>query len=147
MESFFSKIGFCQSSFIIVVFVFPFPTCFKIISFLFSNLFRTFQTPTLLNLISFANEVIIQFDENCFNKTFNVLFEAEKHNDFLNGFTENYIKVKIPYHKNIENTIQNVKLTKIDAEGVVEIEKIETPNFKPRTSNLKPSNLKPKTKH
>ncbi len=97
------------------------------------------------------------FYEQNLGKTFNVLFEAEKHNDFLNGFTENYIKVKIPYHKNIENTIQNVKLTKIDAEGVVEIEKIETPNFKPRTSNLQTSNLqtsnlqtsnqKPKTKY
>ncbi len=52
--------------------------------------------------------------------TFNVLFESENHEGFLNGFTENYIKVKIPYDKKLENTLQPMQLLGIDDEGIVE---------------------------
>lgn len=65
------------------------------------------------------------FCEQHLNKTFNVLLETEQHNGYLNGFTENYIKVKVPYKKNLENTIQSVKLLSIDAENVAVGELIE----------------------
>ena len=45
----------------------------------------------------------------------NVLFETYE-DDFLIGFTENYIKVKVPFKKGILNTIQKVKIEKISSE-------------------------------
>ena len=44
----------------------------------------------------------------------NVLFETHE-GDFLIGFTENYIKVKVPFKKGILNTIQKVKIEKISS--------------------------------
>ncbi|MGE0561516.1 MAG: tRNA (N(6)-L-threonylcarbamoyladenosine(37)-C(2))-methylthiotransferase MtaB [Flavobacteriales bacterium] len=52
--------------------------------------------------------------------TYNVLFESENHDGFLNGFTENYIKVKVPYNVSLENTIQTMKLSHVDGEGIIE---------------------------
>ena len=45
----------------------------------------------------------------------NVLFETHE-GDFLIGFTENYIKVKVPFKKGILNTIQKVKIEKISSD-------------------------------
>ena len=45
----------------------------------------------------------------------NVLFETHE-GDFLIGFTENFIKVKVPFKKGILNTIQKVKIEKISSE-------------------------------
>ncbi|MAJ06757.1 MAG: tRNA (N(6)-L-threonylcarbamoyladenosine(37)-C(2))-methylthiotransferase MtaB [Crocinitomicaceae bacterium] len=45
----------------------------------------------------------------------NVLFETHEGN-FLIGFTENYIKVKVPYKPGILNTIQKVKIEKISSD-------------------------------
>ena len=42
----------------------------------------------------------------------NVLFEKGKKNDWVNGFTENYIKVKVPYNNNIIGKIKSVRLRK-----------------------------------
>lgn len=65
-----------------------------------------------------------------------VLFESENHEGFLNGFTENYVKVKIPYQKELENTIQTIKLQKVDFEGIAEGEIInEMLNQEPQTLN------------
>ena len=47
----------------------------------------------------------------------NVLFETHE-DDFLIGFTENYIKVKVPFKKGLINTIQKVKIEKISSEIV-----------------------------
>ena len=44
-----------------------------------------------------------------------VLFESKEDN-FLVGFTENYIKVKVPFKPNMINTIQEVKLEKISSD-------------------------------
>lgn len=48
-----------------------------------------------------------------------VLVEGEEDGGNLFGFTENYIKVKIPYNAALVNTIQFVRLTKIDRDGVM----------------------------
>lgn len=61
-----------------------------------------------------------QFYAEHIGKTYQVLFESENHEGFLHGFTENYIKVKVPYQKELENTIQSFKLNQVDAEGIVE---------------------------
>jgi threonylcarbamoyladenosine tRNA methylthiotransferase MtaB len=59
------------------------------------------------------------FYKQYLGKKINVLFESEQHDDFLNGFTENYIKVKIPFDKELENQIKTIKLAEIDTDGVV----------------------------
>jgi threonylcarbamoyladenosine tRNA methylthiotransferase MtaB len=54
-------------------------------------------------------------------KTYNVLFEAEQHDDALNGFTDNYIKVKIPYSMELQNQIKAITLIDVDLDGVVRV--------------------------
>jgi threonylcarbamoyladenosine tRNA methylthiotransferase MtaB len=49
-----------------------------------------------------------------------VLFENENHQGFIHGFTENYIKVRIPYDKNLRNTLCKVELIDFGPEGIVE---------------------------
>lgn len=44
-----------------------------------------------------------------------VLFES-KEDDFLIGFTENYLKVKIPFEEKMINTIQDVTIEKISSD-------------------------------
>tara|TARA_R110001592_G_scaffold187646_2_gene432436 strand:+ start:2301 stop:3644 length:1344 start_codon:yes stop_codon:yes gene_type:complete len=80
-----------------------------------------------------------QFYAENIGGTATVLFESEEHDGFLNGFTENYVKVKVPYDKLLENTIQKVKLEKVDFEGVAEGELFNLPtNLEPEILNIKP---------
>jgi len=51
-----------------------------------------------------------------------VLFEAEENEGVLYGFTENYVKVKVPYNTELVNTLQNVSLVEIDRDGIVKVE-------------------------
>lgn len=51
-----------------------------------------------------------------------VLFEAEENEGVLYGFTENYVKVKVPYNTELVNTLQQVKLSEIDRDGIVKVE-------------------------
>ena len=48
-----------------------------------------------------------------------VLFEHEEDNGVMYGFTENYVKVKMPYDENLVNTFQEVTLTEIDRDGIM----------------------------
>ncbi len=50
-------------------------------------------------------------------KTHQVLFEKAEKGNKMFGFTENYVKVSLPYQPGLVNTIQKVKLTKIDDQG------------------------------
>jgi threonylcarbamoyladenosine tRNA methylthiotransferase MtaB len=54
-------------------------------------------------------------------KTYHVLFESEQHDDALNGFTDNYIKVKIPYSTELQNQIKAITLKDVDMDGVVRV--------------------------
>jgi len=65
------------------------------------------------------------FYEQHVGKTYDVLFESEQHENYLNGFTSNYIKVKVPYDKALENQICSVTLKSIDAEGVFDVVNIK----------------------
>jgi threonylcarbamoyladenosine tRNA methylthiotransferase MtaB len=51
-----------------------------------------------------------------------VLVEAEEDSGMMNGFTENYVKVKIPFDESLINTVQAVSLTEIDRDGVMKVE-------------------------
>jgi threonylcarbamoyladenosine tRNA methylthiotransferase MtaB len=48
-----------------------------------------------------------------------VLLEAEQKGDFMHGFTDNYIKVTVPYNENQVNAIMPVKLVDFDEAGNV----------------------------
>lgn len=50
-----------------------------------------------------------------------VLFEKQQHGDFMEGFTDNYIKVKAPYDANFVNTIQWAKLLEINSDQTMAI--------------------------
>ena len=49
-----------------------------------------------------------------------VLFESENHDGFIHGFTENYLKIMVPFHKDLVNTIQKVELVKLNADCIFE---------------------------
>ena len=59
------------------------------------------------------------FYESQLGSTRTVLFEADNKAGYIQGFTENYVKVKTPWHPELANTLQKVKLTKIDDDGLM----------------------------
>jgi threonylcarbamoyladenosine tRNA methylthiotransferase MtaB len=62
------------------------------------------------------------FYESQIGTTRTVLFESENKEGYINGFTENYVKVKTPWNPDLVNTLNKVKLTKIDDDGLVRLE-------------------------
>jgi threonylcarbamoyladenosine tRNA methylthiotransferase MtaB len=59
-------------------------------------------------------------------KTASVLFESSKHGNMMHGFTESYIKVEVPYQKNLSNIIISVKLTGLTNNGNMQADIITT---------------------
>jgi len=59
------------------------------------------------------------FYETQIGNTLNVLLESDNKDGFMHGFTENYVKVKMPFNKDLINTIQQVRLKEIDTDGLV----------------------------
>ena len=59
------------------------------------------------------------FYESQLGNTLTVLFESENKEGYINGFTENYIKVKTPWNPDLVNTLHTIKLTEIDSDGLV----------------------------
>jgi threonylcarbamoyladenosine tRNA methylthiotransferase MtaB len=57
----------------------------------------------------------LQFYNENMGYTGKVLFESKEDN-FLIGFAENYLKVKIPFNPNMINTIQEVRIEKISSD-------------------------------
>jgi len=50
-----------------------------------------------------------------------VLFESEEDNGMMYGFTENYVKVKVPFDPEYSNTFRKVELTEIDRDGIMKV--------------------------
>ena len=61
------------------------------------------------------------FYESQIGKKMNILFESENKNGFIEGYTENYIKVRDYWNPNKSNTIQNRVLLSIDEMGYCRI--------------------------
>ena len=59
------------------------------------------------------------FYESQLNTNHTVLFENENKEGFIHGFTENYVKVKTYWNPELVNTLQEIILTKIDEDGTV----------------------------
>lgn len=53
------------------------------------------------------------------------LLEGDDHDGFMHGFTENYIKVKLPYDESLTNTFVRVKHEGIDSECVMNVTVLE----------------------
>ena len=64
------------------------------------------------------------FYESQLGNSATVLFEGENKEGYIHGFTENYIKVKAPWDPAKVNTLQKIKLTEIDVDGLVRFEEI-----------------------
>jgi threonylcarbamoyladenosine tRNA methylthiotransferase MtaB len=59
------------------------------------------------------------FYESQVGTTRSVLLESDEDNGMMFGFTENYIKVKLPFDANLVNTFQTVTLTEIDRDQIM----------------------------
>jgi threonylcarbamoyladenosine tRNA methylthiotransferase MtaB len=62
------------------------------------------------------------FYESQLNTVHMVLFEGENKKGYINGFTENYVKVKSPWNPELVNTTHTISLTEIDDDGLVRFE-------------------------
>ncbi|MGK0414358.1 MAG: threonylcarbamoyladenosine tRNA methylthiotransferase MtaB [Polaribacter sp.] len=65
------------------------------------------------------------FYEDQLGNNLTVLFENENKEGYIHGFTENYVKVKTPWHPELVNTLHNITLTKIDDDGLVRFDFIK----------------------
>lgn len=65
------------------------------------------------------------FYESQLGKKGVVLWESQNHDGIMHGFTENYVKVKQPYNKELENTMQQIELNQIDSDGLVTVRVLE----------------------
>ena len=61
------------------------------------------------------------FYQSQLGKNHEVLFESENKKGYITGFTENYIRVRIPWDPILADTLLKVKLDRIDEEGFVRI--------------------------
>ena len=62
------------------------------------------------------------FYESQIGTTRTVLFESENKEGYIQGFTENYVKVKTPWNPELVNTLHQIELTKIDDDGLVRLD-------------------------
>ncbi len=65
------------------------------------------------------------FYESVLGDSYTVLLEGDEENGYMFGFTENYVKVKLPFNADWVNTLQRVQLTEIDRDGVMKCEVLE----------------------
>tara|TARA_X000000368_G_C23037866_1_gene715423 strand:- start:473 stop:1807 length:1335 start_codon:yes stop_codon:yes gene_type:complete len=52
----------------------------------------------------------------------NILFESENKNGFIYGFSENYVRVKTPWRKNLVNSVVKYNLKEISEDGNILVE-------------------------
>ena len=70
------------------------------------------------------------FYESQLGNTLTVLFENDNKEGYINGFTENYVKVKTPWNPELINSLKTITLTEIDEDGLVRF------NFKKELVNF-----------
>ena len=63
------------------------------------------------------------FYESQLQKTKTILFEAENKKGYIQGFTENYVKVRIPWDPALQNQTRSATLAEIDQKGMVRLAK------------------------
>lgn len=80
---------------------------------------RKHRTQMYINL---SEKKLRAFYEKHLHSEQTVLFEAQKNGENMSGFTENYIKVEIPYNDNWINELKKVKLKSVLQNGHVSAE-------------------------
>lgn len=73
----------------------------------------------MLRILSEKKKMV--FYESQIGNTLPVLWEHENKEGYMYGFTENYVRVKKPFDASFINTIEKVKLQKLDNDGVVSV--------------------------
>jgi len=63
------------------------------------------------------------FYESQLQKTKTILFEAENKEGYIQGFTENYVKVRMPWDPALQNQTRSAVLSEIDQKGMVRLTK------------------------
>ena len=63
------------------------------------------------------------FYESQLQKTKTILFEAQNKEGYIQGFTENYVKVRMPWDPDLQNQTRNATLAEIDQKGMVRLAK------------------------
>ena len=66
------------------------------------------------------------FYQKYLNTEHTALFEQDNHEGMIYGFTDNYIKVKVPFKQKICRTKQHIKLLEIDSDGIMKAELLAT---------------------
>lgn len=62
------------------------------------------------------------FYESQLGAELKVLFESENKEGYIQGFTENYVRVKTPWNPGLINTLHDIRLKEISDDGLVTIE-------------------------
>ncbi|MBW7871202.1 MAG: tRNA (N(6)-L-threonylcarbamoyladenosine(37)-C(2))-methylthiotransferase MtaB [Flavobacteriia bacterium] len=62
-------------------------------------------------------------------KTHRVIWESDNKNGKMHGFTENYVKVETDFDESLINQSELVELTGLNNAGVVEVKRIEVPEY------------------
>ena len=73
----------------------------------------------ILRLLSASKK--LSFYKQHIGGDYNVLFESENKNGFIEGYTENYIRVRKNWNKNLVGKIQKVRIEKVDSEGYARV--------------------------
>ena len=68
-------------------------------------------------LRSLSEKLRRNFYEKNINKEHSVLFEDKIKENYIHGFTENYIRVKVPFDKNLVGTIKRTCIIDIDKDS------------------------------
>jgi threonylcarbamoyladenosine tRNA methylthiotransferase MtaB len=50
------------------------------------------------------------------------LIESEQDEGWMYGFTENYVKIRIPFDATIANQFKKIRLTKVNSDGTMDCE-------------------------
>ena len=66
------------------------------------------------------------FYESQVGKTETVLWETQDNEGCLHGYTANYVRVKRPFDPALANTLEKVKFTEIDRDGIVKVEEVKS---------------------
>ena len=66
------------------------------------------------------------FYQKYLNTEHTALLEQDNHEGMLYGFTDNYIKVKVPFNEKICRSKQQIKLLEIDSDGIMKAELLAT---------------------
>ena len=75
------------------------------------------STERVSRLEELSDRLHKQFAEKYFGSVRTALFESTEHDGMMYGYTDNYLRVVVPYDASKVNTITAVRLKAFDSEG------------------------------